>query len=230
MSSTGWSWTFFRSYRFQSFYPNCPTSNTVSTWKCAERRSTSFWAWRRAETVVLLKKQLQNTLEADFDKVGTLFRELCSDAEAFSLHSGSSSLSTSLLSIFFNRRACPGVPRKSHAPSNPSALDICVFQSVYYLYLVLDLLHSSTSYLARSSRSFLVFGRRHMWKAYFWNKILDPGWMRWICVWYLEHYEGGEEGSWQIPVHIGAAFLGCCGWWWGKEVLANGDGDCVYEC
>jgi coatomer subunit beta len=43
------------------------------------------------EVVVFLKKQLQKTQEADFDKVGTfyLIRELCCDAQAFLLHLGS---------------------------------------------------------------------------------------------------------------------------------------------
>jgi coatomer subunit beta len=40
------------------------------------------------EVVAFLKKQLQKTQEADFDKVGTfyLIRELCCDAQAFLLY------------------------------------------------------------------------------------------------------------------------------------------------
>lgn len=43
------------------------------------------------EVVVFLKKQLQKTQEADFDKVSTfyLIGELCCDAQAFVLHLGS---------------------------------------------------------------------------------------------------------------------------------------------
>ena len=43
------------------------------------------------EVVIFLKKQLQKTQEADFDKVGTLYiiEELSCDAQAFPFHLGS---------------------------------------------------------------------------------------------------------------------------------------------